>query len=158
MLTQINTILYASDLDKEMKPALLMAMSLANKYQAKIVFLHVIEPVNPAVYNWGSADMWLEVKENAYQRSLDVATEIIEGLSAEISAAGSTMATPEVKIIHGNPTERILNCSQEVNADMVIMGSHGHDLLGHLLLGSVADKVMRMSSCPVLLVPADKSS
>lgn len=154
MLTPINTILYASDLDCDSKAALYMAMSLANQYQARLVFLHVIEPVNNAAYNWGAADMWLEIKTETYKRAVEVSTEIIDELFAELDATGTAIAKPDVNIIHGHSAENILRYATEVHADMIVMGSRGHSALGQFFLGSVADKVARMSHCPVTLVPA----
>jgi nucleotide-binding universal stress UspA family protein len=154
MLTSINTILYTTDLGQDMHSSLNMAMSLAEKYQAKVTLLNVIEPINTSVYNWGSAEMWGEIQENSLAHAEKTSIEQVNAFFAEELVGDSNIARPTVRVINGNVTQSILDCSDEINADIIVMGSHGYSALGELLLGSVADKVMRLSKRPVLLVPA----
>ena len=152
MLTPVNNILYATDLEAGMRPALRMAMSQAEKYQAQVTFLYVIEPINQAVYNWQSEEFWREIRENSQKASRDLAEERIsrffeeEGLAEDIDR-------PEIAIKHGRIAETVLQTADDIDADLIVMGTHSHTALGEFMLGSVADKVMRMSRRPVLLVP-----
>jgi nucleotide-binding universal stress UspA family protein len=157
MLTTINTILYATDLGKDMQSSLNMAISLADKYQAKVTVLNVIEPINTSVYNWGSAEMWGEIQENSFENAKRVAAEQVDNFFAKELADGGEIARPTIKVINGNVTQSLLDLSEEINADIIVMGSHGYSALGELLLGSVADKVMRLSKRPVLLVPSENN-
>ena len=52
----------------------------------------------------------------------------------------------------GEAHEQVLACAKEVGADLVVMGTHGHTGLKHAFLGSTAEKVVRLSECPVLTV------
>ena len=61
----------------------------------------------------------------------------------------------DVEIVAGDPTDAIVRIAQEEKADLIVMGSHGHTGLRHLLLGSVAEKVLRHAPCPVLIVRHD---
>lgn len=153
MLTPINTIVYATDLGRDMTPALSMAMSLAEKYQAKLTFLNVIEPIDSSVYNLVADDMWPKIKENNRKRALEMLTESIDYFFNEKLGDNPNLPKPTAKVIDGNPTRSILACADDINADLIVMGSHGHSALGEILLGSVADKVIRLSKRPVLLVP-----
>jgi nucleotide-binding universal stress UspA family protein len=58
----------------------------------------------------------------------------------------------EVDIAAGHPAETIARIAQERNADLIVLGTHGRTGLQHALLGSVAEKVVRLASCPVLTV------
>jgi nucleotide-binding universal stress UspA family protein len=58
----------------------------------------------------------------------------------------------EVQVVTGDPADVIVHFAQERGADLIVMGSHGHTGLRHLLLGSVAEKVLRHAPCPVLIV------
>lgn len=58
----------------------------------------------------------------------------------------------EVDVIGGDPDEAIVNYAREHGADLIVMGSHGHTGLRHLLMGSVAEHVLRHAPCPVLIV------
>lgn len=57
-------------------------------------------------------------------------------------------------LIQGYPVEKILMEAGRIEADLIVMGSHGHGLLRHLVVGSVTDGVLRKAPCPVLIVPA----
>lgn len=60
-------------------------------------------------------------------------------------------------LIQGYPVEKILMEAGRIKADLIVMGSHGHGLLRHLVVGSVTDGVLRKAPCPVLIVPAGRA-
>jgi nucleotide-binding universal stress UspA family protein len=60
--------------------------------------------------------------------------------------------TWEIEVAVGQPAETIVRVAQERNADLIVMGTHGRTGLQHVLLGSVAEKVVRLAPCPVLTV------
>lgn len=153
MLAEINTILYATDLQSESDPALSMAMSLAEKYQAKVVFLNVIEPINPNVYAWGGIESWDEIEKEALNRSLSTSKQRLDDFFSQELPSDTSIDRPSVKVINGYVTQTILDCADEIDADLIVMGSNGHGVISELLIGSVADKVVRLSKRPVLLTP-----
>ena len=58
----------------------------------------------------------------------------------------------ETQLWQGNTAEEILQAAKEIGCDLIVMGSHGRSVMGRLLLGSVAEAVMRKADCPVLTV------
>ena len=58
----------------------------------------------------------------------------------------------ETEVVRGNPAEAIVDYAQEHGVDLIVMGSHGHTGLRHLLMGSVAEHVLRHAPCPMLIV------
>jgi len=154
MLTAINTILYATDLSPEVEPALSMVKSLADKYQAEVIFLNVVEPIDPSLYAWGQMDSWSEIEKTTRNRSQMTLEQQASHFFDENSLVDSSALRPSVKVISGHVAKSILDCSDDINADLIVMGSNGHGAISELLLGSVADKVVRLSKRPVLLVPA----
>ncbi len=68
---------------------------------------------------------------------------------AEIKVPGLRLV-PEVA--EGVPFEEIIRCAKEMDIDLIVMGTHGHTGLAHMLMGSVAEKVVRKAPCPVLTV------
>jgi len=154
MLTTIDTILFATDLGSDTKNSLRMAMSLAEKYQSTVTLLHAVEPVSSAIYGMGAETMWAEIMENGCKESEALSHKWVDQLFDEELSEYPSLEKPDIKVIYGNPTKTILECADDLNADIIVMGSHGHSALGELLIGSVADKVVRLSKRPVLLIPA----
>ena len=66
--------------------------------------------------------------------------------------AGSFQGAWEAEVVAGSPAETIVRVAQEHDADLIVMGTHGRTGLQHVLLGSVAEKVVRLAACPVLTV------
>lgn len=74
---------------------------------------------------------------------------------AELTGAGLRVTVHETE---GSAIERILDFAETVNADLIVLGSHGHGALHQLFVGSVSEGVLRNSTRPVLLVPAGKTN
>lgn len=73
----------------------------------------------------------------------------------ELSARGLEVS---VRIVRGSPALDIIDEAASVAADVIVLGSHRHGTLHHLLLGTVSGNVLRRSPCPVLIVPASKAA
>lgn len=142
-----GTILCATDFSDPADDALQMACDMAQRYQAKLILLHVVtlwecDPGNPA---WRFPPLPEE-----YQNSL------IEGPQRQLQDRREQLSdTPievETMLVRGfdAAAEIVRIASDEVDADLVVMGTHGHTGLVHLLMGSVAGKVVRTFPGPVL--------
>jgi nucleotide-binding universal stress UspA family protein len=157
-MTEINTILYATDLGKHTRPAFRMAVSLAKQMNAKIHFLYVIEPINPNSASIINSYIAEGTIEEIYQRSIDdlhikVKERIDKFCLEELDGAEFPGGKPVADIIEGSPATTIIKIAEERDVDLIVMGSHAHSLLNNLFIGSVADKVVNRSTKPVLLVP-----
>lgn len=128
----IQTILVPVDFS-DCSPALVAdAVSLACKMNAQLVLLNVVEPPPGA-----SASMVDALTEDAALR--------LEGVG--------TAGIPTTRMTwRGTPVQAILDATERVGADLVMMGTHGRKGVAHLVLGSVAERVVRTSSVPVLTV------
>lgn len=157
-MTEINSILYATDLGKHTRPAFRMAVSLAKQNGAKIHFLYVIEPLNANTASIVNAYMPEGTIEELYQRSVNdlhkkVNDRIDKFCVEELNGAEFPGGKPVADIIEGSPAATIINFAKEKKVDLIVMGSHAHSALNNLFIGSVADKVVNRSTTPVLLVP-----
>ncbi|EGG94176.1 Universal stress protein family [gamma proteobacterium IMCC1989] len=153
MLTEINTILYATDVSPESESALSMTMSLAEKYQAEVTVLNVVEPINASLYGWGAIESWAEIEKDTLDRSLASLTDQVNGFFDKHFSSDISIARPSINVINGSVAKSVLGCADDINAGLIVLGSNGHGAISELLLGSVADKVVRLSKRPVLLVP-----
>ena len=157
-MTEINTILYATDLGKHTRPAFRMAVSLAKQNNAKIHFLYVIEPVNANTASLVNPYLPEGTIEDLYQRSVDdlhkqVKESIDKFCLEELDGEEFPGGKPIADIIEGSPAATIIKVAEDKNVDLIVMGSHAHSVLNSLFIGSVADKVVNRSTTPVLLVP-----
>jgi nucleotide-binding universal stress UspA family protein len=157
-MTEINTILYATDLGKHTRPAFRMAVSLAKQNNAKIHFLYVIEPVNANTVSLVDSYLPEGTFEDLHQRSVDelhekVKNRIDKFCLEELDGEEFPGGKPVADILEGAPATTIINVAEDRNVDLIVMGSHAHSALNNLFIGSVADKVVNRSTTPVLLVP-----
>lgn len=117
--------------------------------------LHLIHvysvPSVPLSYEWGPADGLL-----ASPRDLETALKADVVRSVEDAAERLRERFPDVEVftqVHaGRPAEALLAAAEELGADRIVVGTAGRTGLSHLLLGSVAERVVRLASCPVLVV------
>jgi len=136
-------ILVATDFSEQSDRAVQLATDFATAFQSSLTLLHVYEaPV--AVFQespFRSGNLFEPSLEEAESRL----AERVEVIGREIPEIGA-------KIRQGVPSQQILAAAQEYGADLIVMGTHGRRGLARTLLGSVAEKVVRHSSVPVLTV------
>jgi nucleotide-binding universal stress UspA family protein len=142
-------ILVPTDFGESSAAALEVAVDLSNKYGATLTLLHTYEsPVYayPAM-GYAPADVLMPIEEHA-QKECDAAVKALR------------VRVPDAKGIlrFGAPAPEIQKAIEETHADLVVMGTHGRRGLGHVLLGSVAEKTVRLSPVPVLTVRGSKTS
>ena len=166
---KIENILYATDLSESAHHAFSYAISLANQYGAKIIFLNVL-PEMPTIIESSSIagyigeEKWKEMQESHVQEAKDaligkrrdhhIVREILGQFSekARSDFSDGAVETDEIVVIKGNPVEMILNVAKEKNCDLIIMGTHGRGALADAVMGSTARRVIRRSPTPVLVV------
>ena len=132
--------------------ALDYAMALAHTLHARLTLLHVMQSL--AI---GSGDMDMALPY-AFMQELDVElTRRLESYLARVTAAG---LNGEMALSYGSPYHEIVETAKARQVDLIIMGTHGRTGLRHVLLGSVAEKVVQLASCPVLVMrqPADAAT
>jgi universal stress protein A len=123
--------------------ALKYAISLSLKDEAKLYLMHVLdtrfyemEAYTFSPYNISESDI-AKIHSDLMKSLPEGTTDVLE---------------VETIVVKGVPFNEILNASQELGADVIVMGTHGRTGLSHVMMGSVAEKVVRKASCPVLTV------
>jgi nucleotide-binding universal stress UspA family protein len=116
-----------------------MAASLARDTGATLVIVHVEEP--PAAYGGGELYYGMPEPDN---------TELLRMLYAVRPADPAVLY--EHRLVSGDPAAEIVRLAETEGADMIVMGTHGRTGLRRLLMGSVAEAVVRRAACPVLTV------
>lgn len=118
---------------------------MAQSFGSKLWLLHVfLAGHGPVPYN---VDRQILRKEVA--REIVFKRHTLQDLAAQLR---HDRVNVTVRTIAGNIPKIILNEAQRINADLIILGSHGHGNLYHALLGGIGQKVKRKANCPVMLV------
>lgn len=140
----LKRILVPTDFSVCSDAALKYGRALSEVFGATLHLLHVVQ--DPYTQPWAAeafptplGEMLVQWEDQARQR---LATLLPEG-----DRAGATIAT-----IVGSPFYEIVRYATEQQIDLIVIGTHGRGPLGHMLLGSVAEKVVRKAPCPVLTV------
>ena len=163
MVPQYKTILYATDLTTNSAFALRHAVSIAHKYDADIHLLHVLPEADAAVVNYVATVMGQEkLADFERQHHAEVADDIrqrMEKFAAEELNENATdiKRIKSIDVHHGNPVAEVLKAADKIEADLIVIGSHGKGMLSYAFLGSVAEKLLRKCHRPVMVVPLQKS-
>ncbi len=122
------------------------ASSLARSLDARLTLLHVTDPPE----GLGGLEFDADGEQRTSQELLDQeAQDRLRGYAALAQQAGVSVTT---RVVHGEAAERILLGVRQFDADMLVMGTHGRRGLARLVLGSVAETVLRESPIPVVTV------
>lgn len=130
-------ILFPTDFSHTGDAALELATSLARERGATLVIVHVEEP--PAAY--GGGEMYYGMPEPA--------TDDLQQMLEQVLPTALDVPY-EHRLITGDPASEISGLAEKENMEMIVMGTHGRTGLMRLLMGSVAEVVVRQASCPVL--------
>lgn len=142
---ELRQILVPLDFSAHAMKALHYATGFARLSGAKLILLHVTEPI---VYpsDFGYVPLPPNTLEENFQRD---ARDRLEAVAAEQAKAGVTC---EVALRLGKPYHEIAAAAREHQVDLVVITTHGYTGLTHVLLGSTAERVVRHAPCPVLVV------
>jgi nucleotide-binding universal stress UspA family protein len=146
-LEDLENILVPIDFSDYSRQALSYAKELAKEYQCKLGLLHVVEDrVDPAVYATDKmpiSDLMPDVKK----KSTDLMKQQLEeSPGPEVQAYFS--------IVEGHAASEIIGFSEKYENDLIVISTHGQSGLENFLFGSVTEKVVRRSACPVFTVKA----
>jgi nucleotide-binding universal stress UspA family protein len=137
----IRKILHPTDFSEPSRAAFGVACALARDYGAELLIVHVVQP--PPMY---APD------------GIPVSVPPEEPYAARVELARVRPDDPRVKVEHklldGDAAEEIIKAADSERADVIVLGTHGATGLTRLLMGSVAERVMRKAPCPVLTVRA----
>ena len=142
----IKNILVATDFSEASDVALNYGRALARHFDACVHLLHVVQNVSAQAFGDGYIAAMPEMQneiEDAARRQL--AALLIDNDDRPLRARSILMRS-------GMPAAAIVDYANEAHADIIVMGTHGRGALAHLLMGSVAERVVRTAKCPVLTV------
>ena len=130
-------ILFPTDFSSTEHAALELATSLARDTGATLLIVHVEEPA--ATYGGGGM----------YYGPIEPSTDQLRKMLEDVTPTDSSVSCVR-KLILGPPADAIVELAEEEDVDFIVMGTHGRTGVTRLLMGSVAEAVVRRASCPVL--------
>lgn len=139
----VNRILVPLDFSERAHKALTYAVALAAKTKAKITLLHVLEPV------YASADPGLTYfpQQTAMEHKANI--QRMRLIAAKFIPKNHF---DKAVVRTGVPYNEIADTAKKLHTDLIVIATHGRTGLGHVLMGSTAERVVRHASCPVLTV------
>src|SRR5262245_48940267 len=145
-MIDLHRILVPTDFSKHSQNAIRYAAAFAEKFGAELHLLHVVQDLS--VFVPDAINVTPLVTPPVEQLLASVRTAL-DRLIKDQSLQRFNVRTVAVE---GAPFYEIIRYSKEQDIDLIIMGTHGHTGLVHVLMGSVAEKVVRKAPCPVLTV------
>ena len=140
---RLRRILAPTDFSECSRAGFDYAAELARDFKAELQLIHVI---NPHLYPFGDQYAALDPVQ-LMDKAAHAAEDQLRSMAAGAKARYS------VRVIHGSPPIQIRNAANE-DVDLIVISTHGRTGLGHILIGSVAEHVVRYAHCPILIIPA----
>jgi nucleotide-binding universal stress UspA family protein len=143
-MANVTKLLVPVDFSDFSERALAVAADVAQKFGATIHLVHVYPAAAYVAPPLIAGPVVIGQFRDESQRVFD---EFVNRVKGELKVPLTS------SLLEGVPHVEILRCASDVKADMIVMGTHGRTGIDHLLLGSVAERVVRGSTVPVLTVP-----
>lgn len=141
---KINRILVPVDFSEHSLRALDYAIDLAREHGSEVVLVHAVEPLAYGIGRWSEPTKLLEEwQANAAQELAEVEKRVLQHYP-------KCRSEIHFGIVH----EVVADLVRKLKADLIVVSTHGRTGLDHMIMGSVAEKLVRYSPCPVLTVRA----
>jgi nucleotide-binding universal stress UspA family protein len=145
-MIDLHRILVPTDFSKFSQSALTYAVAFAEKFEAELYLLHVVQNLAMMVPDT------VNVVPPVVPSIEELTSAVRDALDRTVRENHLEHFTIHREVREGTPFYEIIQFAKEKNVDLIVMGTHGHTGLVHVLLGSVTEKVVRKSPCPVLTV------
>lgn len=164
---KIKRILYTTDLSESARYALAYAFSLANAYGAELNILHVLadDPdMEAGIIGYVGEKKWDEIRKRnesearsaliGKKRDNVAIREVLDHFTRQVqeNIGEHDVVMDETIVARGKPVDVIVKTAEERDCDLIVIGSYGHGGLAGAIMGSTAQRVLRRSKRPVLVV------
>ena len=162
MMPQINHILYATDLSENSAYAFRYALNSALNHNAKISLLHVLEPLPAAAGLLAETMLSQEELQSLRNEKKSYTLNQIRRRLNEICEKElpddpeCAIGITSIAVTEGFAADEILQKADDLDCDVIIIGSHGKGFMAHTFLGSTAKRVLRRTRRPVFIIPLPK--
>jgi nucleotide-binding universal stress UspA family protein len=147
----IHRILAPTDFSELSKQGLKSALELAQTFGAQLLLIHVVEPPPYPVEAIVPVDL-------AATLLTDLERQASDELARVLTDAPASPVEVLRRVVVGTPYRKIVEVAEEEKSDLIVMTTHGRTGLSHLVMGSVAERVVRTAPCPVLTIRPTSAS
>jgi universal stress protein A len=149
----LKRILVPTDFSKPAQEAFKAAVELAQHFSAQLLMVHIVPPVPVPYQPMVSPAPAFDI--TAYlQDMVKISRDTLQNYTNEHVPQG---VPASVSVAAGDPAYEILRLAKELDSDIIVIATQGHGGWRHFLFGSVAEKVVRLAECPVLVVHAPEA-
>ncbi|HPS52637.1 MAG TPA: universal stress protein [Phycisphaerae bacterium] len=142
----MKTLLVCIDFSDKNEKIFTQAKKIAASFKEQIILLHVCQP-NPDFLGYeAGTGFYIDQMDDVYKAE----AESLKKMAAKLEHDGYNVLPI---FVMGQPATEILDNAKKYRVDMILMGTHGHGHLYNLLLGSVAEEILKKAPCPILMVP-----
>lgn len=145
-MVAIRRILIPTDFSEPAEAALRYGRALAEEFGSTLHLMHVVP--EPYIYPWGTEISTMPLVDLLTSSE----TQAADRLKTLVDDTGALSGRVKTITAIGTPVDKILQQVADDGIDLIVMGTHGRGAVGHLLLGSVAERIVRRSPVPVLTV------
>jgi nucleotide-binding universal stress UspA family protein len=153
MAPRLTRILVPTDFSETADAALNYAKSLATTLGASLHLVHVFR--DPYAVAACAPEVYAPVPIEARERAIE---DVLKRLAERLDDIKEPQFQGTRTILIGMTANQIAGYAEKHDIDLIVMGTHGRRGVAHLLLGSVAEHVVRIATCPVLTVPANRAA
>ena len=146
-MIKMSRIVCPTDFSPTSSHAVDYAATMAKHFGAELVLLHVIESMDYPLRSFGMSSAIQHIQDEIQTRAM----ESLKNRAAKVEETTPGI-TPKLAVLNGEVHTATMECADSENADLIVIGTHGYTGITHALLGSTAEKVVRLSKCPVLTV------
>ena len=143
----LKKILVPTDFGEAADAALTYARALARNFGSSIEVLHVAEDVSARMF---AGEAFVAIPATLQNDVEEMARKQLD--ARLIDNDPEPLPTRPIVVTSNAPALTIVNYARETGVDLIVMGTHGRGTMTHLLMGSVAERVVRLAGCPVLVV------
>lgn len=146
----IKKILAPTDFSESARESIAYAVDLAEKFGASVTLLHAYQTpayLLPEGSILAGSDLIVDIMNRAADALADARIEV-QGKAPKVAI--------DTLLVEGLPFVQVVNAAADGNYDLIVMGTHGRTGIRHVLLGSVAERVVRRAPCPVLTVRSSR--
>jgi len=158
MKPRIKRILYATDLSENARYAFSYAADLAQKYGAQITIISVLETFSPnsetRLKDMVGTEKWEQLKAEHAKGSVEKIKGRVSNFCQEMDDQidSCSQRVDDIRVPQGVPHVEILKTAKNIEADIIILGTHGHNIFQDSLLGSTARRIVKDSQIPVMVI------